>query len=190
MRRIILSVNLTLDGFVSGPDGELDWHFPHWDSEMSDYASEHLDKTDTLLLGRITYQAMASYWPFQLNNPLFPRTDIPYADMMNNHAKIVFSKTLAAAKWNNTTVLQKISAHEINQLKQQHGKCMLIYGSRSIAQAFINLKLVDEFMFWVHPVLIGRGVPLLTGLNRSLEMRLSKNTKFHSGVLVSHYSVA
>src|SRR5882762_1112837 len=102
MRKLIVSMNMTLDGYMSGPDCELDWHFQSWNEEMAASASEQLAQADTILLGRVTYLAMAAYWSSKVASLSTPRADIDFADMMNSYNKIVFSKTLPAVGWSNS----------------------------------------------------------------------------------------
>ena len=99
MRKVIVSMNVTLDGFMAGPNCELDWHFSFWNEEMAEYASEQLSHADTILLGRITYKAMAKYWPSMAMDLSYPREDIAFAGMMNSYKKIVFSNTLNEVHW-------------------------------------------------------------------------------------------
>ena len=87
-------MNVTLDGFMAGPDCELDWHFNYWNEEMAKCAGEQLSNADTILLGRITYKAMARFWPSKMKDLLGPRHDIAFASMINSYQKVVFSKTL------------------------------------------------------------------------------------------------
>ena len=103
MRKLIVSMNITLDGFMAGPAGELDWHFLKWTEEMAEWLGIQLSMADTILLGRNTYDAMACYWPQQDNNLAIARDDIAFASMMNSYTKIVFSKTLKKLHWQNTT---------------------------------------------------------------------------------------
>src|SRR5688572_28210413 len=115
MRRLILSMNVTLDGFISGPHCELDWHFKYWNQEMASHAGQELSKADTILLGRITFKAMSQHWPVISNNFAYPREDIAFADMMNQYKKIVFSTTLtdddpAITDWPNATISKKSAA--------------------------------------------------------------------------------
>lgn len=187
MRKLIVSMNVTLDGFMSGPDCELDWHFNAWNGEMAQVAAEQLSRADTIILGRITYRAMASYWPMQSMSLLRPREDIVFADMMNTHAKIVFSKTLQSANWNNTRVVTHDIGKEIRSLKRQAGKDMIIYGSGKIVSALIHLDLVDEYQVWVHPVVLGKGKPLFPELQQSIKMKLFNTKTFSSGVVMLTY---
>ncbi len=150
-------MNVTLDGFMAGPDCELDWHFNYWNEEMARYAGEQLSKADTILLGRITYNAMAKYWPSKMKDLLCPREDIAFADLINSCQKVVFSKTLENVSWNNSMLAKENIRKEIIKLKQQPGKDMIVYGSGSIVSALSKYNLIDEYVLWVHPVVLGKG---------------------------------
>jgi dihydrofolate reductase len=180
-------MNITLDGFMSGPDCELDWHFKSWNGEMADVAAEQLSKADTILLGRITYRAMARYWPMQSINILTPRGDIAFADMMNNYAKIVFTKTLKKPEWNNSRIINRDIESEVEQMKKEQGKDMIIYGSGQIVSALMKANLVDEFHIWVHPVIIGKGKTLFRDLTKDLRLELFRTKRFSSGVVLFYY---
>jgi dihydrofolate reductase len=190
MRKIIVSMNVTLDGYMAGRNCELDWHFNYWNEEMAEHACHQLSKTDTILLGRVTYQAMAQYWPYQSLNLLFPREQIAFADMMNSHLKIVFSKTLEGTQWNNSRLVKKNLANEISKLKRQPGKDMIIYGSGSLVSSLMQSGLIDEYELWVHPVLLGKGKSLFKGLEETHTLRLLKTRSFNSGVIILYYGAA
>ena len=187
MRKLIVSMNITLDGFMSGPDCELDWHFQRWTEDMAQSAREQLSRADTILLGRVTYTAMARYWPAKANDLSFPRDDIDFAVMMNSYAKIVFSTTLTTASWNNSRLVKKDMAAEIARLKQQPGKHMITYGSGKLVESLIHANLVDEYHVWVHPVILGKGKPLFTGPEDNVNMRLLQAKTFYSGVVLLCY---
>jgi len=187
MRKIIVSMNVTLDGFMAGPGSELDWHFNYWNEEMSECASEQLSCADTILLGRVTYNAMAKYWPYVASNRSYPRRDIAFADMMNNHNKIVFSGTLKKAFWNNTKLAKENTSRIILKLKQQPGKDIIIYGSGSIVSDLMRWGLVDEYLLWVHPVVLGKGKVLFRGLNDGFKLKLVNTKTFNSGVVLIYY---
>ena len=150
-------MNVTLDGFMSGVNCELDWHFKSWTIEMAECLCEELSKADTILLGRITYNAMATYWPAKATDCSFPREDIAFADMMNTYNKIIFSRTLKKVKWNNSRLAKKNIAKEIFQLKQQPGRNIIVYGSGQLVSSLMQLNLVDEYQLWIHPVLLREG---------------------------------
>jgi dihydrofolate reductase len=187
MRKVIVSMNVTLDGFISGPDRELDWHFRSWSKEMSASATEQLSKADTILLGRVTYRAMARYWPAAMRDLDFPKSDIEFAYMMNNYAKVVFSRTLTTPEWYNSRLVAGDIVNEIECLKRQPGKDMITYGSGRVVSALMRSGLVDEYRIWVHPVLLGNGTPLFSDLPEKLNMKLFDTKAFGSGVVILYY---
>jgi dihydrofolate reductase len=187
MRKIIVSINVTLDGFMAGPQGELDWHFPLWNDEMSEFAYEQLCMMDSILLGRVTYQAMAGFWPLELAHASGDQKHRAYAGMMNDYTKIVFSKTLAAPQWKNTRVVNRNIAQEIARLKQQPGLDMIVYGSGSIITKLMRLSLIDEYVLWVHPIVLGKGKPLFKALPDRHLLKLLKTKTFSSGVVILYY---
>ena len=190
MRKLIVSMNVTLDGYMSGPDCGLDWHFACWNDEMAQEAAGQLNRADTIILGGTTYRAMARYWPMQGSGLLCPREDLLFADMMNTHAKLVFSKTPHLPHWNNTRVANGNISKEITSLKQQPGKHLMIYGSGKIVAALTQLGLVDEFQVWVHPVILGKGNLLFRDLQQSIAMKLCNTRVFSSGVVMLTYVTA
>jgi dihydrofolate reductase len=187
MRKIIVSINITLDGFIAGPDCELDWHFNYWDEEMAKFATEQLSDADTIVLGRVTYKAMARFWPLKVMDLSYAREDIAFAEMMNRYEKIVFSKTLQKAEWNNSRVVRNGIRKEILKLKQKPGKNIIIYGSESIVSALNRLDLIDEFALWVHPVFLKKGKPLFKDEQEKLEFKLLNTKAFSSGVVILTY---
>jgi dihydrofolate reductase len=187
MRKLIVSLNITLDGFVASADESLDWHSRYWTDELAETATELLSRTDTILLGKNTYQAMAAYWPWQAKCMNFPRTDIAYADMMNNHQKIVLSSTMAAARWNNSILIKGNLKHEIALLKKQQGRGILTYGSIGVVKKLLNVNLIDEYQLWVHPVVLGKGRALFDNLNDNIHLKLISQKVFESGVVLMIY---
>ena len=189
MRKLILSMNITLDGFIAGPDCGLDWHFSYWNTEMSKQASAQLALTDTILLGRITYNAMEGYWPSTIMDTAFPRDDIAFAEMMNTHSKIVFSGTLKEANWHNSTIIKEDLATAINRLKKLPGKDMIMFGSSKLARSLISSDLIDEYLLWIHPLILGNGKSLFPALKDQATLRLVTVKTFSSGVVLMDYEV-
>lgn len=187
MRKVIVSMNVTLDGFMAGSKGELDWHFPLWNDDMLKCAIDQLRGMDTILLGRITYQAMADYWPYATVTFEGTQDEMEFARMMNDYNKVVFSRTLASAAWKNTKLAKRIKAEEIIQMKKQSGKDIVLYGSGSIVRALIKHDLIDEFWIWVHPVMIGEGMPFFETVNDHVTLKLMKTKTFNSGVIILYY---
>ena len=187
MRRIVVSMNITLDGFMAGPNSELDWHFNFWNEEMAEFACDQLKMADAILLGRITYNAMAKYWGSVSMDSSYPRADIAFADMMNNHHKIVFSRTLEIPEWNNSRLINHDINNEVRKLKKVTGRDMIIYGSGTIVNALTRSGLIDDYLFWMHPVVLGKGKTIFKNSSDWPSLNLFKTRIFSSGVIVLHY---
>ncbi|MBA4167191.1 MAG: dihydrofolate reductase [Chitinophagaceae bacterium] len=187
MRKVIVSMNITLDGFMAGPDQGLEWHFRYWNDEMAEESAIQLAQADTILLGRKTYEAMAGYWPLQRVNPAFPRNDLAFAEMMNRHRKIVFSTTLMRLHWSNSMLVRKDIEAKVASLKMQEGPNILIYGSGSIVGQLMRSGQIDEYRVWVHPVVLGSGKPFLINPKDRSAPELFNEKKFTSGVVLFFY---
>ncbi len=187
MRNIITTTWVTLDGYIAGPNGEMDWVAENYDDAMATYENEIVSQADTLLLGRVTYQSFAGSWPHVPDNPNASEGEKAYARALNAMRKIVFSRTLESVEWNNSTLRKEVVPEEIEQLKQEPGRDMLIYGSASIIQTLVNHGLIDEYQVLVHPLIVGGGKPLFQNIQHQVKLKLV-NTKTHpSGVVVLSY---
>ncbi len=187
MRKVIVSEMVSLDGFFSGPNGELDWHVV--EEEFNEFAIDQLNAMDTLLFGRVTYQGMLSYWP----TPDAIQNDPVVADKMNTLPKVVFSKTLDRVEWGqwaNARLVNGDIGGEISRLKQQPGKDMVIFGSGSIVSALTELGLIDEYRIIVAPVVLGNGVPLFKGITKPVNLKLLRTKSLKSGVVLLYYEPA
>jgi dihydrofolate reductase len=180
MRKVIVSNLMSLDGFFEGPNHELDWFVV--DEEFFAYARDMLRGVDTIVFGRKTYQHMADYWPSA------PADEI--ADQMNNLPKIVFSRTLERAEWQNSTLVKNDAIAEISKLKKLPGKDMVILGSASLASFLLQQGLIDEYRVILNPVLLGSGRPLFQDVKQRLRLKLSRTKLFGSGVVVLYYQSA
>ena len=187
MRKVILSVNLTLDGFMAGPKGELDWHMQQWNDEMGEYAFQQLSRVDTILVGRVTYQAMANFWPNAFKTPGSKKGDIGYAHMMNSYPKIVFSKTLSTVKWANSRLVKAGIREEVIKLKQQPGKDMIMWGGVGIASTFMQMGLIDEYRIWIAPVILGKGMRPGIEAKANCNLQLMNTVRFSNGVMLLCY---
>ena len=182
-------MNVTLDGFMAGPHAELDWHFQNWSDDMSVSFSQELAKADTIILGRVTYLAMADYWPTRSTFLSCAREDIAFAEMMNRYKKIVFSRTIRSTSWLNSEIVNGDIRDVIFKLKQSPGKDMIIYGSGKLVKSLMKGNLVDEYMLWVHPVLLGKGKPFFLEVNADWHVELIERKCFESGVVALKYQV-
>ncbi len=187
MRKIITTTWTTLDGFIAGANGEMDWIGEIYDEAMGLYEDQVVSEADTLLMGRVTYQSFAGSWPYVPDNPNASEGEKIYARKLNAMRKIVFSQTLESVEWNNSTLRKEIVPEEIAQLKQEPGRDMLIYGSASIVQALTNHGLIDEYQVLVHPVILGGGKPLFQNIQQQVKLTLVNNKTHPSGIVVLYY---
>lgn len=172
---------LTLNGFYKGSDNDISWH--RHGAEESSYAEEGAQSGSILLFGRITYEMMAGFWP----TPAALETMSGVAEGMNRSEKIVFSRTLTHASWNNTRIVRGDIATEVKKLKTNARNNMTILGSGSILLQLTAAGLVDEFQFMIDPVALGSGTPVLTGLPQQLDLELISHRVFSSGVVLLSY---
>ena len=181
MRKLFSFNMVTLDGLIAGPGGDISWH--NVDEEFGKFANEQTGTADLLLFGRVTYQMMASYWPTEeaiKNDPIV-------AGQMNRSPKIVFSRTLGKAEWNNTRVIKDHIAEEITKLKQQPGKDMALFGSANLMATLMQLDLIDEHRIMLNPVVLGKGTPLFQGRKDPLKFKLVNTRTFRSGNILLYY---
>ena len=186
MRKVKLQMQLSLDGFVSGPNGEMDWMVWNWDDVLKKYVGDLTNSADIFMAGRVTGQGMAVYWPTVASNPESKEEDLWMADKLNNSPKIVFSKTVSSIDWANTSIASDI-VKEISRLKQESGKDLLLYGGAGIVSSFIKQNLIDEYHLFVNPVAIGNGKPIFKNLEDKLKLNLVKTTTSSVGIVVFCY---
>jgi dihydrofolate reductase len=179
VRKLVLSINVTLDGFADHTEMIAD-------DELHDFFSRRLDDTGIELFGRVTYQMMGSYWPHAHDDQAASKSILNFADKFNSITKIVFSSTLEKAEWNNTTLVRENALEYVARLKETEGKNLGIGGIR-LAQAFMKAGLIDEYWLLVHPVVVGKGRRLFENANQKLTLRLLETKVFKSGVVVLHY---
>lgn len=186
MRKIILSLHTTLDGFVAGPNGEMDWI--KLDDEMFDLIGGFTDNADTALYGRITWEMMESYWPTAAEKPNATKHDIEHSKWYNNTQKVVLSRTVKGYK-NKTIFLADNIPTEIENLKNQPGKNILIFGSPSAAHTLMEHNLIDEYWLFINPVLLGKGIPVFAKIITRIGLQLVTSKTFANGVIGLHYIV-
>ncbi len=180
-------MQMTLDGFSTGPNDEMDY-LPSFNDENSwrDLHEEmwkNLDATDTIILGRKTYQIWEQYWPSAATNPLSSESDVKFSRYAGDTQKIVVSNTLDNVKWKNTMLIKDNIAERIQELKQQPGKNLVVAGGATVAQTFAKLGLIDEYQIVVHPVILGKGKLLLKDLDVRQKLKLVGTKTFNSGAV-------
>ena len=186
---------ITLDGYMVGPDEDMSWVIAGFDPEMQADIAEHMGATsDTFIFGRVTYEIFAAYWPtavpYEPGDALKPaegREDPRIIRALNDFPKIVFSRTLGTPTWGNTHVVREGLEDEVRRLKALPGKAINIQGSASIVQALARADLIDEYLLYVHPVLLGSGKPLFAaGVNRQDFERVHLKS-YANGVVALRY---
>ncbi len=185
MRKLVVFNLVSLDGYFAGSDGNIDWHVV--DLELDSWAAQTIDQYDTVLLGRITYEMFAGYWPAALADPGTSEDDRVVAKALNDWKKIVVSRTLDKAGWHNTEVLRDIQPERIQQLKSGTGRDIVVYGSGTVVKQLTNLGLVDEYRLMVNPIVLGEGTSMFAGVPKTnLQLRTSK--AFTSGNILLTYA--
>jgi len=183
MRKIIFMMSVSLDGYIEGPNREIDWHMV--DDELHTHFNEQLGAMGAFLNGRVTHELMAGFWPTADADPSCSGPMAEYARIWRDMPKIVFSRTLQCADWN-TMVIRELVTDEIIELKAQPGGDLAL-GGGDLAAAFMQRDLIDEYRIYVHPVLIGTGKPLFARTETRTSLRLEETRTFGNGVVYLRY---
>jgi len=178
MRRLILQTAVSIDGYVAAPDGSHPWDDGGEDEAVKRWILDSVWGAGAHLMGRVTYEEMASYWP---------TSTLEFARPMNEIPKIVFSKTLQSADWPETRIARGDLAEEIERLKREPGKDLIAYGGARLDQALSRLGLVDEYRLMIRPAALGAGLPLFHDLSAPLQLELVEATTFSSGLAIHVY---
>jgi len=187
MKKLTVTMWITLDGFIASSDGGMGWLLG--DDEMSKYEIGVVSDADTLLLGRKTYEDFVGYWPHIADNPKAQDWERVFGKKLNAMHKIVVSKTLVKAEWGDSKIITELVASEIERLKSESERGVLIYGSASLVQQLTNLDLVDEYQLLVHPVVLGSGKRLFQDVHNT-NLKLVESKVFSSGVVLLTYQPA
>jgi len=182
MRKLILYMHASLDGFVQG---EQDWDIG-WiihDEEMEQYAEESFSTVDTVLWGRGTYLGMQQHWTAVPDNPDASEHEKSHAAWLNKTQKVVISTTLKSVDWNNSVLINDHIAEEVQKLKNQAGQDMIVIGSPRLAHSLMQDNLIDEFRINVNPIVIGKGLPVFHDVQQRMQLELVQNRTFRNGVV-------
>jgi dihydrofolate reductase len=216
MRRLILKMQISVDGFVGGPNGESSWILKSLDDGAAAWMLDTLWHAGVHIMGGRTFQDMAAYWPSSPEPFAAPMNEIPkvafssrgIAELLNPQAptsrnlidawdamaekglKPASTLSPGAASWGDTTVASGDLASEIVRLKEQSGKDILAHGGSKFAQSLVKLGLIDEYRLMVHPAALGRGLPLFSALSGPMDLKLISSTPFSAGVMANVYRPA
>jgi dihydrofolate reductase len=185
LRKLKLQVQMSIDGYIAGPNGEMDWMVWNWDDKLKEYVNELTESVDSILLGRKMTEGFISYWSDVMTKPDNP--EYAFAKKMIEIPKVVFTKTLNKSKWVNTDIATGDLTDEINKLKRQNGKDIIVYGGASFDSSLIKAGLIDEFHLFVNPAAIGNGMTIFKDLNEMQKFTLVKSIAFDCGIVLLHY---
>lgn len=183
MRKLLVFNSVSLDGYFTDMNGDMSWAHQQ-DSEWNDFVASNAKSGGELLFGKVTYEIMASFWPTPAAANLFPVV----ADQMNSLPKVVFSRTLDQASWQNTRLVKGNLAGEVRKLKDEDGEHMVIMGSGSIISQLAPENLIDEYQLVVNPIVLGAGRRMFDGLKERLKLKLTTSRTFGNGNVLLCYS--
>lgn len=185
MRRLSVFIQVSLDGYYSDSKSDMSWARKH-DAEWNEFVSGNASGDGELLFGRVTYQMMASFWPTPQAMQMLPAV----AEGMNRMKKVVFSRTLDKAEWNNTRLLKGDLVEEVRKLKSEPGPGMVILGSGSIISQLADAGLIDDFQVAVNPIVLGSGKSMFATVKNRTNLRLTKTRAFTNGNVLLCYEPA
>jgi dihydrofolate reductase len=175
MRKVILSMMVSADGYIEGKDPEYNWR--NWDNEMAAYMMDFFTTVDTFIYGRKSYEAMIAYWPDLQDE---------FATVMNNTRKLIFSRTLEEVIWN-SQLIKDNAVEEIQRLKNQEGKNLVLFAGADLAETFVKNNLIDEYRLIVNPVLLGDGKHLFKKMDEIKKLSLKETKRFICGNIILIY---
>lgn len=186
MRKIVLNTHISLDGFVAGPNGELDG-FDQGEENLQ-FVCKLTETADAALFGRISYELLNNYWPTAKDRSGASKGEITYSTWYNKATKIVVSKTMANEDIPGTIVIAENVAGEIAKVKAEPGKDILIFGSPSISQLLMQHDLIDSYWIFINPAIFGKGIPLFKDLENIIKLQLVATQEFPNGEIAMNYA--
>ena len=185
MRKLKLQVQISIDGYITRLNGEMDWMVWDWDDELKNYVNELTDSIDTILLGRKMADDFITHWSNVSNDPNDP--DYEAGKKFIDIPKVVFTKTLKKSAWQNTGIATGDLTDEIKKLKSQKGKDMIVYGGASFVSALVKEGLIDAYHLFVNPAILGYGMTIYNDVNTIRNMTLVNSISFDCGIVLLHY---
>lgn len=182
MRKLKLQMQVSIDNFISGTNGEMDWMAFDWDNELLQYVAELTEPVDCIVLGRKLAQGFIPHWA-----AIPEGEDAAGIHKINSTLKVVFTKTLAQTEWENTVLATGDLVEEVTRLKNQEGGDIIAYGGGTFVASLIKAGLIDEFNFFVNPTAIGKGVSVFAEINPYQSMILKKSVAFACGIVLLCY---
>jgi dihydrofolate reductase len=185
LRKLKLQVQISVDGYIAGPNGEMDWMVWNWDDKLKKHVFRLTESVDTIILGRKMTDGFVSYWSDVMTKPNDPF--YAFAKKMIETPKVVFTKTLKNSQWVNTVIATGDLTHEVIKLKSENGRDIIVYGGASFDSSLIKTGLIDEFHLFVNPAAIGSGMTIFNSTNEIHKFTLVKSIAFDCGIVMLHY---
>lgn len=186
MRKVKLQMQVSIDGFVAGEQGEMDWMTWNWDDRLKEYVNQLTESTDCILLGRVLAQGFIPHWSKVAADPGNPESEAG-KKIVRAH-KVVFTKTLEKSDWDNTVLAKGKLVDEINRLKNEEGGDIIVYGGGSFVSSLISENLIDEYHLFVNPVILGKGLPIFSEVGGNLKLELQDSFPFKCGITVNKFA--
>ncbi|MES2617387.1 MAG: dihydrofolate reductase family protein [Bacteroidota bacterium] len=185
MRKLKLQVQMSIDGFISGTNGEMDWMTFPWTQDIVDYVKKITEPVDTIILGRKLAEGFIPHWKSVASNPEDP--EFEGGVVYTKTPKVVFSKTLVKSDWDNTTIANGDLTDEVNKLKNKDGKDIIVYGGGAFVSNLIKYSLIDELNLFVNPAIIGNGLPIFQGITEMKNYKLANSLHCDCGIIILTY---
>lgn len=183
MRKLSVFNSVTLDGYFTDKNGDMSWAHKQDDPEWNAFTAENAKSGGELLFGRVTYDLMASFWP----TPAAAKMAAEVAENINKAPKVVFSKKMDQALWNNTRIIKGDLAEEIRTLKEAPGDDLVLMGSGSIISQIALANVIDEYQLVVNPIVLGKGRTMFDGIEDKLNLNLATTRVFQNGNVLMVY---
>ena len=176
---------MSIDGFVSGPNGELDWMTWNWDDKLKNFVTGLNEPVDTILLGKNMTDGFIEHWKKVKENKDNPEhwAGVKFTDT----PKVVFTKTLSESKWENTTLAKGELKDEVNRLKSQPGSSLMVYGGAGFVSSLIKEDLIDDYYLFINPTALGNGKRIFDDITGKMQLKLEDSVKYECGIVVNHY---
>lgn len=187
MRKIVLLEHVSVDGFAAGPGGDMSWIYV--DEELFEIAGQMTDRSDAALYGRVTFELMEGYWPTAAEQPNASDHDRQHAAWYRKVPKYVLSRTMKSSS-KDLIIIDNDAAEQVSRLKDQAGETILMLGSPSAAHPLMEAGLIDEYYFFVNPILVGDGIAVFPRLSSRQHLKLIESRSFNAGVVMLHYETA
>lgn len=194
MRKLKLQVQISVDGYIAEINGKTDWMVWNWgdewnwDDDLKKYFNDLTESVDCILLSRkMAEEGFIAHWAKVAENPNGPQ--VAFAKKITEAHKVVFTKTLDKSEWNNTDIARGDLEGEINKLKNQNGKDIIVYGGATFVSSLIKAGLIDEFYLFVNPTVLGKGMTIFKEINSDLNLTLVKSTSYDCGIVVLKYKL-